>query len=93
MKNKVIKVTEADIRAGIRGNFSRCPVALAAQRVFKKKRVRVGCTGTIYVGAKGKRWRGCFNRIARFIKKYDRGSVVQPTIFEIVSVSEIGKQL
>ena len=71
-KAVIISVTKTDIRDGIKGDSSHCPIMLAAQRVFKKEKVihsAISITENEDV-------------VLDFVRRFDAGEHVSPCKFK-----------
>jgi hypothetical protein len=73
-----IIVTQEDIDKGLKNSCSSRPVALAVQRVFPDKRISV--SGMIYIDYY-EYWYP--SNVNVFIRRFDRGALVQPFSFEL----------
>lgn len=76
-----VQVTQEDINRGVRGHTTRCPVALALQRIYPKAFV-----GTSYWKPDGLGPHESFylrESVQRFTNDFDSGKHVEPTTLVI----------
>lgn len=87
-----VRVSRSDIRDGVKGSCSRCPIALALWRALKSKFRRwdihatsadcVELTGNMYRNATVKILAGRTPNSARkFMERFDKGHTVEPFNF------------
>lgn len=80
----IIKVTEEDIKLGVKEDSCKCPVALAMRRITKKQcSVGIAWITVISLNPYSDKTYFVPKKVENFIAAFDKGEKVEPFEFEL----------